>query len=75
VGFNLENTHLKSNEKIKKLLVFASVAVGICVNMGKHHHKEVQKIKIKSMGINPIVFSEKDLIFSEKVSEIPAKGL
>ena len=39
-GFNLENTHLKSSKKIKKLIIFVSIAVGICMNIGKYHHKK-----------------------------------
>ena len=60
-GFNLENTHLKSSEKIKKLLVFVSIAVGICVNIGKHYHKKVQKIKIKKHGYKSNSFFRKGL--------------
>jgi hypothetical protein len=60
-GFNLENTHLKSSEKIKKLLVFVSIAVGICINVGKHHHKKVQKIKTKKHGYKSNSFFRKGL--------------
>ena len=60
-GFNLENTHLKSSEKIKKLIVFVSIAVGICINIGKHYHKKVQKIKIKKHGYKSNSFFRKGL--------------
>lgn len=49
-GFNLENSHLKSSEKSKKLLVFVSIATGICINIGKRHHRKVQKVKTKKHG-------------------------
>ena len=62
-GFNLENTHLKSSKKIKKLITFVSIAVGICMNIGNHYHKKVPKIKLINMGINPIVFYEMGLMF------------
>ncbi|MEA5261068.1 transposase [Arcicella aquatica] len=60
-GFNLENTHLKSSDKIKKLLVFVSIAVGICINIGKHYHKKVQKIKTKKHGYKSNSFFRKGL--------------
>ena len=60
-GFNLENTHLKSSKKIKKLLVFVSIAVEICVNIGKHYHKKVQKIKTKKHGYKSNSFFRKGL--------------
>ncbi|PWK16666.1 hypothetical protein LV89_04832, partial [Arcicella aurantiaca] len=57
----LENTHLKSSEKIKKLIVFVSIAVGICTNIGKHHHKKVKKIRIKKHGYKSNSFFRKGL--------------
>lgn len=60
-GFNLENTHLKSSEKIKKLLVFVSIAAGICINIGKRHHRKVQKIKTKNHGYKSNSFFRKGL--------------
>ncbi|MBC8111054.1 MAG: hypothetical protein H7Y04_08355 [Verrucomicrobia bacterium] len=58
-GFNLENTHLKSSEKIKKLLVFIGIALGICVNIGKYHHQKGQKIKVKKHGYKSNSFFRK----------------
>ncbi|MEA5261069.1 IS4 family transposase [Arcicella aquatica] len=60
-GFNLENTHLKSSDKIKKLLVFVSIAVGICVNIGKYHHTKIQNIKTKKHGYKSNSFFRKGL--------------
>ena len=60
-GFNLENTHLKSSDKIKKLIVFVSIAVGMCINIGKRHHKKVQKIKTKKHGYKSNSFFRKGL--------------
>lgn len=60
-GFNLENTHLKSSEKIKKLLVFISTAVGVCVHIGKHHHRKIQKIKTKKHRYKSNSFFRKGL--------------
>jgi hypothetical protein len=49
-GFNLESTHLKSSEKIKKLLVFVFLAVAICINTGILLHKNKKQIKVKKHG-------------------------
>lgn len=49
-GFNLEETHLKCNEKLRKLLVFVSIAVGGCTCFGEYLHQKVHKIKTKKHG-------------------------
>ncbi len=46
-GFNLEDTHLKEGEKIKKLLVFVSIALALCINLGIFLHTKVKRIKKK----------------------------
>ena len=57
----MKNTHLESSEKIKKLIVFVSIAVRMCINIGKHHHKKVQKIKTKKHGYKSNSFFRKGL--------------
>ena len=49
-GFNLEDTHLKCNEKLSKLLVFVSIAVGLCTCMGEYLQKKVHQTKMKKHG-------------------------
>jgi hypothetical protein len=49
-GFNLEETHFKDSEKIKKLLVFVFLAVAICINTGILLHEKTQKIRVKNHG-------------------------
>jgi hypothetical protein len=49
-GFNLEDTHLKCNEKLSKLLVFVSIAVGFCTCFGEYLQKKVHKTKMKKHG-------------------------
>jgi len=49
-GFNLESTHLKSSEKIKKLLVFVFLAVAICINTGILLHNNKKQIEVKKHG-------------------------
>lgn len=46
-GFDLEATHLKESYKIRKLLVFVSIAVAICAKMGQYIDKKVKPIKVK----------------------------
>lgn len=60
-GFDLESTHLKCSKKLSKLLVFVSVAVGVCVKLGEHHHEKVQKIKLKKHGYKANSFFRKGL--------------
>ncbi len=49
-GFDLEKTHLKSPEKLRKLVALVGIAYGVCRNMGIYHHVKVQKIKVKKHG-------------------------
>ena len=46
-GFNLEDTHLQNPEKLKTLLVFVSLGVALCVNLGIFLHTKVKEIKVK----------------------------
>lgn len=46
-GFDLEATHLKESYKIRKLLVFVSLAVAICSKIEQYMDKKVKPIKIK----------------------------
>ena len=72
-GFNLENTHLKSSDKIKKLLVFVSIAAGICINVGKRYHGKVQKIRIKKHGYKSNSFFRKVLDILREGFRKPSK--
>lgn len=49
-GFDLESTHLKCLEKIKKLLALVSIAFAMCVSMGIYQDEKVKKIKVKNHG-------------------------
>lgn len=73
-GFNLENTHLKSSKKIKKLLVFVSIAAGICINIGKRHHRKVKKIKVKKNGYKSNSFFRKGLDILREGLRKPNQG-
>jgi hypothetical protein len=60
--FDLESTHLRNPEKLKKLLVFTSLALVLCVNLGIFLHEKVKKVEVKNTAINLIVFSDRALM-------------
>ncbi len=47
-GFNLEATHIKDNDKLKKLFYLVSIAYAFCVHVGMHYEKNVKKIPLKN---------------------------
>lgn len=47
-GFNLENTHLKDSYKLQKLVYLVAIAYVICIHVGLHYEKYVQKIPLKN---------------------------
>ena len=49
-GFNLELSHLREREKMKKLLVLLSISLILCVKLGILLHHKKKKIKIKIHG-------------------------
>lgn len=60
-GFNLEQTHLKNIEKLKKLVAMVCIAFAFAVNMGLHHHKKVKPIPMKNHGYKANSFSRKGI--------------
>ncbi|WP_280956531.1 transposase [Bernardetia litoralis] len=60
-GFNLELTHLRSSEKLKKLIACVSLAYAFCANTGLYEHRKVQKIKNKKHGRKSKSFSRKGI--------------
>ncbi len=60
-GFNLENTHLKSLVKLKKLVALVSIAYSISVSTGLYQHQKVQKIKTKKHGYKAKSFARKGI--------------
>jgi len=56
-GFNLEETHLKNLEKLKKLMAMVCIAYAFAANMGLHHHKKVKPIPVKNHGYKANSFS------------------
>jgi hypothetical protein len=49
-GFDLESTHMKALDKLKKLVGLVSIAFAFCISLGVYKHEKVQKIKIKKHG-------------------------
>lgn len=49
-GFDLETTHLKVLDKLKKLIGLVSMAYGFCLVAGHHYHRKVKAIKRKKHG-------------------------
>ena len=46
-GFNLEATHLKHNDRLKKLVGVVAVAYTFCISLGVFRHEKEKPIKIK----------------------------
>lgn len=49
-GFNLESTHLRSLDKLSKLVALVSLAYAFCASLGVYYHQKVQPIKTKKHG-------------------------
>lgn len=60
-GFDLENTHLQNNEKLKKLVALVSIAYGLCASLGSYYHQKVKKINRKKHGYKAKSFVRKGI--------------
>jgi hypothetical protein len=49
-GFDLEQTHLKQADRLKKLFTFVCLAFGMCLSIGIYQHEHVKSIPIKNHG-------------------------
>jgi hypothetical protein len=49
-GFDIESTHIKDLERLKKLVGVVSLAFAFCISLGIYKHEKVQKIEIKKNG-------------------------
>jgi len=70
-GFNLELTHLRSSEKLKKLIACVSLAYAFCANTGLYEHRKVQKIKNKKHGRKSKSFSRKGIDIIRSLLKTP----
>ena len=49
-GFNLEDTHLKDLERLKKLMVLVAITFTFCLKIGIWKHQKIQEIPYKNHG-------------------------
>ncbi|QHT67114.1 IS4 family transposase [Rhodocytophaga rosea] len=49
-GFDLESTHLKLTDKLKKLIGLVSIAYGFCLTYGLYCHQKIKAIPKKKHG-------------------------
>lgn len=60
-GFNLEDSHLRSIDKVKNLFAFVCIAFALCMSVGVEYHKKVQKIPFKNHRYKAKSFFRKGL--------------
>ena len=60
-GFNLEATHLRDFEKIKKLIALVSIAYAVVANIGLHAGLKGEGIPVKNHGYKANSFSRKGI--------------
>jgi Transposase DDE domain len=49
-GFDMEQTHLKEPERLKKLFAFVALGFVLSVTIGVHHNESVKEIEVKNHG-------------------------
>lgn len=62
-GFNLEQTHLKINDRLKKLVAIVAMAYAFCTSMGIYKDQNVKKIRIKKHNRKEMSFFKSGLKF------------
>lgn len=60
-GFNIEATHLKDSDKLRKLFALCSIAFAICWRIGVWFDEQLKKIKVKNHGYKANSFFRKGL--------------
>ena len=60
-GFDLEDTHLQDNEKLKKLVALVSIAYAFCASLGIYYHQKIEKIRVKNHGYKANSFVRKGI--------------
>ena len=60
-GFDLEDTHLQHDEKLKKLVALVSIAYAFCASLGIYYHRKIKKIKKKNHGYKANSFVRKGI--------------
>lgn len=49
-GFRLENTHLRDENRLRKLFALVSIAFAICLKLGIYAHRHIKTIPTKNHG-------------------------
>lgn len=60
-GFDLEDTHLQDDGKLKKLVALVSLAYAFCASLGIYYHQKVEEIKKKNHGYKANSFVRKGI--------------
>ncbi|MEZ4993946.1 MAG: IS4 family transposase [Saprospiraceae bacterium] len=60
-GFDLESTHLKDLDKLKKLVTLVSIAYALVANVGLHQHLRHKAIAVKNHGYKENSFSRRGI--------------
>lgn len=60
-GFNLEATHLRCHQKLRKLVALVSLAYALCLSVGLVAHRRGQPIRRKPHGYRAVSFSRHGL--------------
>lgn len=60
-GFDLEDTHLQDDGKLKKLVALVSIAYVFCASLGIYYHQKVERIKVKNHGYKANSFVRKGI--------------
>ena len=60
-GFNLEVTHLRCSQKLRKLVALVSLAYALCLSVGPVAHSQGQPIARKKHGYRAASFSRHGL--------------
>ncbi|MEM6699880.1 MAG: IS4 family transposase [Bacteroidota bacterium] len=62
-GFNLEQTHIKEHQRLRQLIIMASLAFVLCLAIGVYLHCKVKKIPLKKHGYKAVSFARRGLDF------------
>ena len=65
-GFDLEKTHLQSNDKLKKLVALVSIAYGMSVSLGIFFHQKIKHVKMKNHGYKANSFARMGIDLIQK---------
>jgi hypothetical protein len=71
-GFALESTHLRSLEKLSKLVALVSLAYAFCASLGLYYHQNVQSIQLKKHGYKATSFARYGLTQVRSILRSPA---